>query len=57
MLPTLTYKVFETNSSFHVKSGTRGKSLIYVFQEFSASINKTFILGHISKLVIRDMKI
>ena len=40
-LATIMAKIFDTNSSFHVKYG---KSSIYVFQEFFASINKTFIL-------------
>ena len=39
---TTIHKIFDTNSSFHVKYG---KSFISVFQEFFASINKTFILA------------
>ena len=39
----ITRKIFKTNSSFHVKVH-HGKSLISGFQEFSASIKKTFIL-------------
>ena len=42
---TITHKISETNSSFHMKQRTKGKSLISVFQDFSSSINKTFILA------------
>ena len=38
------HKLFDTNSSFHVKYVHCGKSLISVFWEFFASINKNFIL-------------
>ena len=40
---TITEKIFETNSSFHVKVDN-GKSLVAVFLEFFASINETVIL-------------
>ena len=39
----MTHKIFETNSSFHDEIAHNGKSLISAFQEFSASISKTFI--------------
>ena len=45
LLPTITHKIFETNSSFHVQYRTTEKGLISVFQKFSATINKTFILA------------
>ena len=45
LIPTITHKIFETNCCFHVKWRASGKSLISVFQEFSTSINKTFILA------------
>ena len=38
----MTHKVLETNSSFYVKKRTTEK---VEFQEFSASINKTFIMA------------
>ena len=41
---TIAHKIFETSSSFH-KIADNGKSLISVFQEFTATINKTFILA------------
>ena len=41
---TITHKIFESTSGFHVKPHN-GKSLSSEFQEFSASINKTFILA------------
>ena len=40
----MSHKIFETNSSFHVKKRTTGKASFF-FQEFSASINKNFILA------------
>ena len=40
----ITQKISETNSSFHVKVHN-WKSLISIFQEFSSSINETFILA------------
>ena len=40
--PTITHKVFETNSG---GIAHYGKSLFSVLQEFFASINKTFILA------------
>ena len=46
---TIIQKIFETNSSFHVKSttgkGHHGKSTISVFQEIFTSADKIFILG------------
>ena len=39
---TMAQAIFKTNSSFHAHSG---KSLIPVFQEFSASIDKAFTLA------------
>ena len=39
IVPTITHKIFETNSSFHVKS------FISVFEKFSASISETYILA------------
>ena len=39
--PTIIHKIFETNSSFHVKYG---KVLIPIFQQFFVSINNIFIL-------------
>ena len=39
------HKIYETNSSFHVKYRTTRKSLTAVFQEFFASIEKIFLLG------------
>ena len=39
---TIIHKIFQTNSSFHVAQYR--KSLVSVFQEFFASINKIFIL-------------
>ena len=41
----ITHKIFETNSSFHLKWRENERSLISVFQEFSASVKKTFILA------------
>ena len=40
---TIIHKIFQTNSSFHVAQYR--KSLVSVFQEFFASINKIFILA------------
>ena len=40
--PTIIHKIFETNSSFHVKLHY-GKSLISVFQKIFTSIDKIFI--------------
>ena len=37
----ITHKIIETNSSFRVHYV---KNLVFVFQEFSANINKTFFL-------------
>ena len=42
---TISRKIFETNSRYHVKERTACQSLIPVFQEFLASINKMFILA------------
>ena len=42
--PTTIHKIFETNSSFQVKYCTTKKSLISVFQEFFANIDKNLIL-------------
>ena len=42
---TITHKIFETNSIFPVKERTVGKILVSVFEEISASINKTVILA------------
>ena len=44
-LTTITHKIFKTNSSFFCEIAHYGKSFISVFEEFSASINKTFILA------------
>ena len=41
---TITPKISETNSSFHIK---KRKNLVSIFQEFSCSINKTFTLARI----------
>ena len=43
-LDTIIHKIFETNSNFHV-TAQYGKSLISVFREHFASINKIFILA------------
>ena len=43
-LETIIHKIFETNSNFHV-TAQYGKSLISVFREHFASINKIFILA------------
>ena len=43
--PTGIHKVFETNSSFYVKKRLLRRSLISVFQEFFASVNKMFNLA------------
>ena len=45
MAPTISYKIFETNYSFHVKWRTTGKGLIAVFQDFFASLNKILIFA------------
>ena len=45
ILPTMAHKISEANSSFHVKYGYSGKSLISTFQEFSSSVGKTFVLA------------
>ena len=42
-LATIIHKIFETNSSFHVKQHTTG-SLISAFQEIFASITTIFVL-------------
>ena len=45
---TITHKIFEANSKylrFSCEIAHNGKSLISVFQEFPASVNKTFILA------------
>ena len=42
---TTTHKILATNSSFNMKERTTGKKIISVFEEVSASINKTFILA------------
>ena len=39
---TITHKIFQTNSNFIAR---KEKSLISVFQEFSANIKETFILA------------
>ena len=44
ILTTINHKIFDTNSCFHVKAHKR-KSLISVFQELSASVNKTLKLA------------
>ena len=44
LVAAMTQGVSKTNSSFHVTAYNR-KSLISIFQEFSSSINKTFILA------------
>ena len=41
---TKSHKILENSSRFHVEEHATG-SLISVFQEFSASINKKFILA------------
>ena len=41
---TTTHKIFETNSSFHMKWRTTGKSLISVFKGFFPTVNKTSVL-------------
>ena len=41
---TVAHGIFETNSSYRVKWGTAG-GVVSVFQEFSASIGKAFILA------------
>ena len=38
--PTIIHKMFETNSSFHVKDRTTGKVLVSVFQEFLLVLTK-----------------
>ena len=43
-LTTITLKVFETNSSFHVKAHN-GKKLTSVFKKLSGIINKTYVLA------------
>ena len=43
--PEIMDKIFETNSSFHVKKAHYGKSSIFIFHEFFASIDKIFIWG------------
>ena len=42
---TIIHKIYETKTSFHMKIDHYQKSLISVFQEFFASINKIFILA------------
>ena len=43
---TISYKVFETNSRFHLEERKYyGKSLISIFQEFFARNYKIFILA------------
>ena len=42
---TITHKILETNSKFSYEVEHNGKGLVSVFQEFSAIINKTFILA------------
>ena len=41
----LIQKIFETNSSFHVKQRTTAKVFFFILQEILASINKIFIFG------------
>ena len=40
---TIIHKIFETNSSFHVKWRTTGK--VFIFQEIFASADTIFISG------------
>ena len=48
----ITHKIFETNSGFHLKCRATGKFQLSAFQEFSASINKTFMLvGRLGTMV------
>ena len=42
---TFSNKISETNSSFHVKERTMGKSLIPIFQNIFTNTNKIFILA------------
>ena len=42
---TVAHKISETNSSFSCEIAHSEKSLITIFQEFSSSIGKTFILA------------
>ena len=42
---TTIHKIFETNSSFHVKESALRESSISIFQLFFTSIDKSFILG------------
>ena len=44
VLPTMAHRVFGANLVF-VRMAHRGRGLIFVFQEFAASINKAFILA------------
>ena len=44
-LPTITRKIFEANSSFHVKQRTPGRLQISVSQKIFTGTNKIFILG------------
>ena len=44
LVPAIIHKIFETNSSL-CEAAHYGKSLIFVFQEIFASINKVFILA------------
>ena len=43
--PTIIYKIFETNSSFYVKSSTKGKDHFLFFRRLFASADKVFIPG------------
>ena len=45
LVPTISYKIFETNSSFRLKQRTTGKVLFIFFKSFFARIDKTFILA------------
>ena len=50
-LSTIIHKIFETNSSFHVKKTHYEKSFISIFQEYFNSFNKIFVLAR--RLVTR----
>ena len=45
VVATMAHRISGTNSSFRVEWRTAGKVLISIFQEFSSSINKAFILA------------
>ena len=42
---TIAHKKFETNSTFRLKYRTTGKVLMSLFQEFTTTNNKSFILA------------